>query len=464
MNDVADIAVPNGDDVISQFPADFTITFQETIIYCLLTDPKFCNSISEILDYRYFSTIYLQKLTMHIMSYKTKYHVVPSRKILESYIKKNHSNDQRLLKEMINILCRVFDEPTYQSGAEYVKEHVSNFCKIQKLDQALIKTHNMIHRSQHINFDQARRIVQDGFSSTSDKTLTDYKEAFEDRIQAVTHDVLRIPTGLVEIDNDVLKGGKYGGIPVKKYGIVMTFTSGGKTHLLVHLGAAALRHGHTVLHLSLEDDINDVSLRYDSNLSGFTREQILYNKECQREMKNVLESVPGKLYIKEYPGKSCTVLTIRNHIEKLMEDGEKPDVVLLDYIAEMKSLEKEERRIQLEDISREFRAIAVEYELVLWTAAQSQRGTVRKKIVKLDQIGEAYGITHPCDFMLTIGQTTRDSENNECKLFVAKNKIGKDLQVYVTDFSKELSRFRIKDKLDASVLDLDNIGFNIQDL
>jgi replicative DNA helicase len=375
--------------------------------------------------------------------------------VLKGYVKRE-LRDKRLKQEILDILGRIFDEDMYRNGAPYVKEQTLNFCRVKKLDMALLKAHREAH-SPNPNFDNVRRIVQNGLRVATDKRLTEYKKTFEDRVRAVNETVPRVPLGLHHIDVDVLRGG----FPVKKYGVFLTFTGGGKTHYLVHIGASAMRAGKTVLHLSLEDDENDVSMRYDANFSGYPATVFLASKQIQEAVAKIIEQVPGHLFIKEYPGRTASVLTIRNHIEKLIEDGNKPDLVLVDYISEIKPTDKRERRHELAEISRDLRAVAVEYEVALWTAAQSQRYTMRKKVVKLEEIGEAYEIAHPADFFMTLGQSIRDEDEGVCKLYVAKNKTGVGGQLYVAEFQKHLSRFKIKDQLDASVFEAADAGYHV---
>jgi replicative DNA helicase len=447
-----------------QFPSEFSVIFQETIIYGLLTDPKFARSISDILEPSYFKTIYLQYLVRLIIQYKKDYKVTPPKDILIDYVKREFKKDKQLVAEVVRILNEMFSGNVHKDGSDYVKENALDFCRTQKLSAALIKAQKLIH-SKKTNFEDARRIVQNGFSSTSNKSLTNYKSTFKQRIEAVTEKVLRIPTGLTLIDDDALRNGNkgVGGLPVKKLGIILTFVSGGKSHALVHLGAAAMRYGHTVLHLPLEDDENDICLRYDANLSGISAMEFLYDSNKQKIVQDVLSLVPGKLFIKDYPGRSSGIATIRNHVEQLIEEHNKPNVIIVDYIAEMKPARNEERRHELANLARDLRALAVEYECCVWTAAQSNRSANKRKIVRLDQIGESFETTHPADFVLTLGQTMKDAEEGVCRLFVAKNKNGPDQQVYIAEFPKHLSRFKILKQLDSSALDLDSIGFGFGD-
>ena len=450
------VSVTESSEEQVKFPSEFGIPFQETIIYCILTDVRFANDISEILEPAFFKTIYLSTLSKAIFKFRGKYHVIPSVDVLRGYVAKE-INDPRLKSGILDILDRIFTDDMMKSGAGYVKENALNFCRVKSLKNALLKAYQATDRPNP-NFDQVSRIVRNGLKITSNAKLTEYKKTFMDRVRAVNETVPRIPTGLDRIDADVLRGG----LPVKKYGIVITFTSGGKTHMLVHLGASALLAGKTVLHLSLEDDENDVSLRYDSNISGIASADFLLDVAKQRVVQDIIEKVPGKLFIKEYPGRTVTAQMIRNLIERMIENGNKPDLVLVDYISEMQPDTKRERRHELAEVSRDFRATAVEYELALWTAAQSQRYTTGKKIVKLDQIAESHEIVHPADFCLTIGQNHKDAEDGVCKLYVAKNKTGIDGHVYVANFQKHLSRFAIKDQIDASsLLDMDSSGFNL---
>ena len=98
--------------------------------------------------------------------------------------------------------------------------------------------------------------------------------------------------------------------------------------VLVHLGTQALKQGKTVVHYTLELSDTTIGLRYDSCLTRVPLSEIYTYKDLIHESVQELE---GTLIIKEYPTKSATVNTIRNHLEKLKVRDINVDMVIVDY-------------------------------------------------------------------------------------------------------------------------------------
>ena len=111
---------------------------------------------------------------------------------------------------------------------------------------------------------------------------------------------------------DVLNGGLGKG----EIGVITAPTGVGKSHWLVAMGAAALQRGKNVIHYTFELSETIVGTRYDSNLCSINSTDVFDKKE---EILNFYEKESfGRLIIKEYPTGSASVVTLRNHIEKLM--------------------------------------------------------------------------------------------------------------------------------------------------
>ena len=85
-----------------------------------------------------------------------------------------------------------------------------------------------------------------------------------------------------------------------------------------------MRQGKTVVYYTLELKDTVVGGRFDSNLSGIPLRDL---KERKEEVLSCVEDLEGTLIIKEYPTKSASVQTIKNHIEKLKKRGSQPDMI-----------------------------------------------------------------------------------------------------------------------------------------
>ena len=174
---------------------------------------------------------------------------------------------------------------------------------------------------------------------------------FEQRFEIKARDP--VTTGWDEIDK-LCKGG----IGKGELGVVIAPTGAGKSMVLVHLGTQAVLAGKTVVHYTLELQDTSIGIRYDSCLTGVSLSETHSFKEMIYEKVQELE---GRLIIKEYPTKSASTQTIKNHLEKLRQKDIKVDMIIVDYGDLLKPVTAtREKRHDLESIYEELRAIAQE--------------------------------------------------------------------------------------------------------
>ena len=215
-----------------------------------------------------------------------------------------------------------------------------------------------------------------------------------------------------------------GGLGVGELGVVIAPTGVGKSMVLVHLGAEALKEGKTVVHYTLELGDTVVASRYDSCITGIGLSDLYGRKDDIYEQ---VQEVPGRLIVKEYPTKTATTGTITNHLEKLIARGINPDVVIIDYGDLLRPIDKrKEKRNELESIYEEMRALAQIYGCPVWTASQTNRSGLNAEVITMESISEAFNKCFVADFICTISRTIEDKNTNEGRMFVAKNRNGPD--------------------------------------
>ena len=127
-----------------------------------------------------------------------------------------------------------------------------------------------------------------------------------------------------------------------------------------HTWVLLLLKQEEVIHYTLELADTVVSLRYDSCITGIELSNLsVFKEKVYDEIKNI----EGGLIVKEYPTRSASILTIRNHLEKLTNRGFQPDMIIVDYadLIKPESSSKDEKRHQLETIYEELRGISQIY-------------------------------------------------------------------------------------------------------
>ena len=273
------------------------------------------------------------------------------------------------------------------------------------------------------SFDEVSKVINDALKLGSDNSLGyDYLVDFEKRFVKRVRNP--ITTGWRDID-EISKGGLGKG----ELGVVVAPTGAGKSMVLVHLGAQALKEGKNVLHYTLELADTVVAGRYDSAITGVELKNLVVFKE---KIYDELREIDGKLIIKEYPTRSASIQTIKNHVEKLKRRDFNPDMIIVDYgdLLKPENARKDEKRHQLETIYEELRGIAQICECPLWTASQTNRSGLNAEVITMESISEAFNKCFVADLIFTVSRTVEDKNTNTGRIFVAKNRNGPDGLVY----------------------------------
>jgi replicative DNA helicase len=353
-------------------------------------------------------------------------------------------NDDVILRDQIvNFLHRI-KASTDMGDLAFVKDKSLDFCRKQAFKEALEKSVDLI---QTDNFESVLTLMKQAVSvGLPASSGHDFFEDAEARFVKVNR--LVCPTGLVRLDaRDVLGGGLGRG----EIGVITANTGVGKSHWLVAMGSNAMRVGKNVLHYTFELSEYAVGLRYDSNLCNIPSNDVQDQKESI--LKQYEDMSLGRLIIKEYPTGSASAITIRNHIEKLMLKGFTPAVIIVDYADIMCSTKRcETLRHELKSVYEELRNLAMELNVPVWTASQANRDSANSDIVGLENMAEAYGKAMVADVVISLSRKATEKSSGDGRLFVAKNRAGKDGLVFPIHIDTSRSTFEI---LDECVLTLD---------
>jgi len=414
--------------------------FQEKILQGLLSDHDWAAQMVEVMRFDFFDLIYLKFLCEKYFDYYFRYKCFPTNQLLVSIIKESfqEENDELLKNQVIDFLHRMKKNP-HPGDVKYVKEKILDFCKRQAFKEALEKSVELISEDK---FDHVLTLMKNAVSiGLPNSTGHDFFEDIEARFIKVNRAVC--PTGIQRLDApDILNGGLGRG----EIGIVTANTGVGKSHWLVAMGANAMRFGKNVLHYTFELTEQAVGLRYDSNMCSINASDVINHKDRVIDFYEKNEDL-GRLIIKEYPTNVATVITIRNHIDKLMLRGFKPNVLIIDYADIMRSTRAyDSLRHELKLIYEELRNLAMELNIPIWTASQANRESANSDIVGLENMSEAYGKAMVADLVVSLSRKPMEKATGHGRLFVAKNRAGKDGIVFPIHMDTSMSKIEILDE------------------
>jgi hypothetical protein len=402
--------------------------FQEKIVQALLTDRTWAAQMAEVLDVNYFEYAYLRQMATKYLNYYQKFKEFPSLDLFVTVIKEDLTNsaDNTLTSQIVTVIKDTKNKKDL-GDLQFVKNASMSFCRQQGFKNALVQCAELVDVEDQ--YDRAVEIVKKAITagqahSPGMDLETDIDARYSETYRNTIRTMIQTATGDNSLDvKKILNGGSGSG----ELCVVIAPTGVGKSHFLVHIGAAALLQNKNVLHFTFELNERAVGIRYDSHLLDIDS---LECSERKQEIKDFyLENAGkiGKLRVKYFPTGSATVNTLRGFIDKLSLEGFRPDMIVVDYAGIMRSSEKYELpRMELKKIYEELRAFAAELDLPVWTACQSNKEGAESDIISLANMSEAYAQAHICDFVIGLGRPETQKATGLGTIFIAKNRAGID--------------------------------------
>ena len=393
-------------------------TFQEGLVQLIFEERPFADQITEVLDVAFLELEYLRVFLRKTMDYRDKYDRHPSAQTMDTILNVDLGDEEPLVVEQVHSYFKKITACEVPDG-EFIKETSIDFCRKQHLKEAMIESVGLLQNS---SFDEISQVINNALKLGAENNFGyDYLADFEKRF--VPKHRKPVTTGWADIDN--ICGG---GLGKNELGVVIAPTGAGKSMVLVHLGAQALKEGKTVIHYTLELQDTVIANRYDSCITGYPLTDILNFKN---EVYEDIKDLEGSLIIKEYPTKSASTNTIKAHLSKLVKMGTTPGLIIVDYGDLLKPVQvRKEKRNELESIYEELRAISGEFQCPVWTASQTNRAGLSAEVITMEQISEAFNKCFVADFIFSVSRTIEDKQNNQGKIFIAKNRNGPDGIIY----------------------------------
>ena len=201
-------------------------TFQEKLAFIILDDRVFADRMMEVLNIEFLEYKYLQTFVEKIFSYKTKYGSQPSHDTMMTIVKSGIVEENEVLQDQISkYYAKVLANVNILESCEYIKETSLDFCRKQKLREAMLKSSSLL---QKCSFDEISVLINNALKAGADADFGyDYIKDFDKRFEFSGRET--ITTGWEKMD-EITGGG--GGR--KELGVVIAPTGVGKSMVLVH--------------------------------------------------------------------------------------------------------------------------------------------------------------------------------------------------------------------------------------
>ena len=153
-----------------------------------------------------------------------------------------------------------------------------------------------------------------------------------------------------------------------------------------------------------------IAERIDANLMNISMEDLhnLPKQMFDSKIEKIIKSTSGKLIVKEYPTASAHTSHFRGLIKELaIKKSFRPDIIFVDYLnicasSRFKGAISVNSYMYIKAIAEELRGLAVETNVPIMSATQTNRAGFVSSDVGLEDVSESFGLPATADFMFAL--------------------------------------------------------------
>jgi len=399
----------------------FSDNIQRGILYLVKHDKDFYSQISSLIKSEYFEFPSYAFIFDRVKAHYDKYKVIPPDEILLEDIKKNLPKGQ-LLSEYEDDIEQINNiDSSVNENREFVLDLIEDFARKQAISQA-IKESVVLLKENRIS--EIEEKVREAMLVSREVNVGQlYFQDVDNRFHRLFDDKQKKKYKTVfNTFNNFLDGG----LNSKELAIVIAPPGVGKSLYLVNQGAVALKENKKVLYISLEMAEDKIAQRFDSILTLVPNHK-LKDKATYPLLKERLSQVQkrfdgAQLIIKEFPVGQLNVNQIRALLVQLkLHHDFVPEILIVDYLELLRpNRQIDAEYMAQERIAQELRGLAMEHNLLVWTATQTNRSGKKVATITDAELGDSYGKIRPADWAISLNQTEEEYEKGRMRVYVVK--------------------------------------------
>ena len=423
-------------------------TFQSKLLGMLLTDQYMLIQAVDKIKYDYFSNEAHVLIAKFLLSYFQEHKAIPEKWIIENEIKEQlKDRDASIKLHYLAELYRVYDY--YVPGLEtreYLIEKITYFAKVQAVKIAFGNSFVKMteapedEKTWSYVYEQMRQaMLVDRSYEPGVEYFNQLDEMFR-RMDVVFEGKDRFTSGFAPIDEALTGNGLFPGQIASWIGLPGT----GKSLALVRAAVQNVMLGHRVLYLTMEMDELGIMQRFTSQ---FTKLDINNLRGVKEEVYRTVEEFkkgyedPNLLHVKQFPGGEMDVNGIRAYISQLELRKFKPNLIIIDYVGEMKDDPNVKKYESAYRILRDLRGFGVSRGHCTLTCVQPNSSAAKLEIgqyIDESNIGTSFDQFKPLDAFWSINQQVLEKDAEVGRVFVIKHRNGKSRFPFKIGFDYKL--------------------------
>ena len=382
-----------------------SLTIERTVLTQLVSNEEYTRKVLPFLKGDYFSNRSERIVFEEITKFVEKYNKIPTKTSLEIEVQSRKDLNESDFKNIISLVKSLQNDENV--NFDWLVDTTEEFCKDKAVYNAIVEGIQIIEgKDKQRGPDAIPSILTAALAVGFDNRVGhDYLSDSAERFDYYHKVEEKIPFDL-EFFNKITKGG----LPPKTLNIVMSGTGVGKTLFMCHVAANCLSQSKNVLYITLEMAEERIAERIDANLMNISMEDLhdLPKQMFDSKIENIIKSTSGKLIVKEYPTASAHTSHFRGLIKELaIKKSFRPDIIFVDYLnicasSRFKGAISVNSYMYIKAIAEELRGLAVETNVPIMSATQTNRAGFVSSDIGLEDVSESFGLPATADFMFAL--------------------------------------------------------------
>jgi replicative DNA helicase len=383
------------------------MSIEKVILENLLSNEPFVRRVLPFIKEEYFQERTDKAIYRVIQEFFSKYNTLPSIDAVKIGLSERSDLTQNEF-DSIDTKIQAYDLVTKQDE-NWLVDETEKFCKDKAIFNAILESVHIIEgKSKDKTVNALPSILSDALAVSFDNNIGhDYLKDAEKRYDFYHTVEQRIP-----FDLDYMNQITNNGTPQKTLNVVIAGTGVGKSLFLCHHAANCLMQNKNVLYITCEMAEERIAERIDANIMDITLDDLkqLPKEMYAKKLFNATRGVSGKLIVKEYPTGTSNVNHFRHLLEELkLKRKFIPDIIFVDYLNICASSRFKAAMVNsytyVKGIAEELRGLAVEQNVPIFTATQTNRDGYTNTDLGLENTSESFGLPQTADFMFAMIRT-----------------------------------------------------------
>ena len=390
----------------------------------MMVNEDYCRKVAPFVKDEYFTEKHEKVIFDEIIRYFNKNNSLPNATALQIEVESRTDLTEPIYNSIQELLTKTV-EPINKT--EWLVNKTEAWCQERAIVNAVYQAVNVIGGDdKKTPMTALPELLHDAIATSFDKSVGhDYTDEADERWDYYNKKENKIETGLEHLDY-ILRGG----IPEKTLGVIMAGTGVGKSLFMCSISSSLLERGRNVLYITMEMAEEKIAQRIDQNLLDMTQEELdsIGKESFLKRFQNLRTKTQGKLIVKEYPTGMATAAHFRSLLKELdMKKNFVPELICIDYLNICNSLSVSKNANSYEKIkaiAEELRALAMEFNIPVLTATQTNRQGMNDADVGMTDVSESFGLPMTADYFFAMTTNDQLRDDNLIRFSQLKNRYG----------------------------------------